>query len=176
MSDKDIKCKVPFLENGIWQISLLVEDLDKAVETYWKLLGVGPWRIYTYGKPFVKRMTYRDKPGKYKMRLAFARIGPLQIELVEPLEGDSIYAEFVREHGYGLHHFAVVVEDIESAVAQAEAAGLMVAMDGAGFGLDGDGAYAYLDTEDRIGTTLELIELPKRRAQPEKIYPPAESA
>ncbi len=36
-------------------------------------------------------------------------------------------------------------------------------MDGAGFGPDGDGHYAYLDTEDLISTTLELIERPKRR-------------
>ena len=45
-------------------------------------------------------------------------------------------------------------------------------MDGSGFGLDGDGHYAYLDTEDRLGVTLELIERPKRRHQPEAVYPP----
>jgi hypothetical protein len=45
-------------------------------------------------------------------------------------------------------------------------------MSGAGFGLDGDGAYAYLDTEDDLGTTFELVERPKRRVTPERIYPP----
>jgi hypothetical protein len=48
-------------------------------------------------------------------------------------------------------------------------------MDGSGFGLDGDGHYAYLDTEERIGTTIELIERPKGRQAPEKIYPPETS-
>jgi hypothetical protein len=45
-------------------------------------------------------------------------------------------------------------------------------MDGAGFGLDGDGYYAYLDTEELVGTTIELIQRPRRRRPPEKIYPP----
>jgi len=65
----------------------------------------------------------------------------------------------------------VVVDDLEAVVAEVKAAGLAVAMDGSDYGLDGDGAYAYLDTVDAIGTTIELIELPKRRAQPEKTYP-----
>jgi methylmalonyl-CoA/ethylmalonyl-CoA epimerase len=175
MSYQDPTSEFLSLKDGVWQIALLVPDLDKAVETYWKMFGIGPWHIYTYGKPFVKRMTFRGKPGDYKMRLALARTGPMQIELIEPLEGDSIYAEFVQERGYGLHHIAILVEDIEEAVARAKAAGLEVLMDGGGYGLDGDGAYAYLDTEAVIGTTLELIELPKRRAQPEKVYPPADA-
>jgi len=78
----------------------------------------------------------------------------------------------VREHGYGVHHFGVLVDDMEEALAQAEAAGLKMTMDGAGFGRDGDGHYAYLDTEDKIGVTIELIERPKGRLEPEKVYPP----
>jgi hypothetical protein len=44
-------------------------------------------------------------------------------------------------------------------------------MDGAGFGRDGDGHYAYLDTEDQLGVTIELIERPQGRMPPEKVYP-----
>ena len=172
MPDQDPE--FPFLKDGIDQICMIVKDLDKAVKAYWELFGVGPWRFYTYGKPQLKRLSYRGKPGDYQMRLALARMGALQIELIEPLEGDSIYADFVEEHGYGLHHIAVVVEDMASAVAQAQAAGLSVTQDGAGFGPDGDGAYAYLDTEDKIGTTIELIERPKRARPPDRVYPPTD--
>jgi hypothetical protein len=148
-----------------------VENLDRAVESFWKLLGVGPWHIYTYGKPFVRRMTYRGGRGDYRMRLALGRIGSVLIELVQPLEGDSIYAEFVSRRGYGLHHIGLVVDDMTEAMARARDAGIEIAMDGYGYGLDGDGGYAYLDTEDTLGITLELIELPKRRAPPERVYP-----
>ena len=110
------------------------------------------------------------------MRVALAQIGPMQIELIQPLEGESIYAEFIREHGYGIHHIAATVDDLESAVAQAEALGLEHVMGGGGHGLDNDGGFAYLGTESLLGTTFELIQLPKRRVQPERVYPPAEES
>lgn len=171
MSDIDNKCKLPFLKNGIAQVGIIVEDLDKAVENYWKLFGIGNWHFYTYGKPLVKRMTYHGKPSEYKMRVALSYLGPLRIELIEMLEGDTVYADFVKEHGYGVHHFGVLVDDMEEAIARAEAAALTMTMDGAGFGRDGDGHYAYLDTEKKIGVTLELIKRPKSRMPPERVYP-----
>ena len=53
MTDKPL----PFLQNGVAQVALVVEDLDKTVENYWKLYGIGPWHFYTYGKHLVKRMS-----------------------------------------------------------------------------------------------------------------------
>ena len=95
--------------------------------------------------------------------------------LIEMAGGDSVYADFVREHGYGVHHFGVLVDDMDAALAEAAAAGLTMTMDGAGFGRDGDGHYAYLDTEKDLGTTLELIKRPKDRVPPERVYPPEEA-
>ena len=163
---------LPFLNNGVAQVVIVVEDLDAAVEHYWKMFGIGPWHFYTYGKPLVKEMTYHGEPADYKMRIALSYLGPTRIELIQPLEGESVYADFVEEHGYGVHHFGVLVEDMDAAIAEAEAAGLEMTMDGAGFGLDGDGHYAYLDTEEKLGVTVELIERPKGRVPPEKVYPP----
>ena len=99
----------------------------------------------------------------------------LRFDLIERAGGDSVYADFVREHGYGVHHFGVLVDDMDAALAQARAAGLEMTMDGAGFGRDGDGHYAYLDTEEDLGTTLELIARPKGRIPPERVYPPEEA-
>ncbi|UCC64741.1 MAG: VOC family protein [Anaerolineae bacterium] len=171
MLDRDIRHKLPFLRNGIAQIAIIVEDLEAAVENYWRMFGIGDWHFYTYGRPLLTEMTYGGQPGEYKMRVALSYLGPMRIELIEMVEGDTVYADFVEEHGYGVHHFGVLVEDMEEAIAQAKAAGLKVTMEGAGFGRDGDGHYAYLDTEDKIGVTIELIERPRGRVPPEKIYP-----
>ena len=73
-----------------------------------------------------------------------------------------------------MQHLGVLVDDMEVALAQAEAAGFRMIMDGSGFGPDGDGHYAYLDTEGAYGVTYELICRPARRNPPEKIYPPEE--
>jgi hypothetical protein len=166
---------LPFLQNGIAQVALVVKDLDKTVENYWRYFGIGPWHFYTYGKPLVKKMSYHGKPARYKMRVALSWLGPVRIELIEVLEGPTVYADFVKEHGYGVHHFGVLVQDMHRAIAQAAQAGLDMIQDGSGFGRAGDGHYAYLNTEELIGTTIELIERPKERMQPEKIYPPQEA-
>jgi catechol 2,3-dioxygenase-like lactoylglutathione lyase family enzyme len=163
---------LPFLQNGIAQVAMVVKDLDRTVEHYWKVFGIGPWHFYTYGRPLVTKMSYYGKPADYKMRVALSYFGPMRVELIEPQEGETVYADFIKEHGYGIHHFGLLVEDMQTAIAQVEAAGFKVIMDGSGFGPDGDGHYAYLDTEGQLGITLELIERPKRRFPPEKIYPP----
>ena len=172
MSDQTPRPKFPFLQNGIAQVALIVKDLDRAMEAYWELCGIGPWHVYTYGKPLVKKMSYRGQPADYKMRIGLSWIGPLRLELIEMLEGETIYAEFVEKHGYGLHHFGVQVEDAPAAIAEAEAAGFAMIQDGSGYGADGDGHYAYLDTEDALGVIVELIEFPAGRVPPERIYPP----
>mgnify|MGYP001102071277 CR=1 FL=1 len=175
MVERDVGQALPFLQNGIAQVAIIVPNLEEAVENYWKLFRIGDWHFYTYGRPLVKSMTYQGQPSDYKMRVALSYLGPMRIELIEMVEGDTVYADFVREHGYGVHHFGVLVENMQEAIAQAEAAGLMMTQDGAGFGRDGDGHYAYLDTEDRIGVTIELIERPQGRMPPEKVYPPEDS-
>jgi len=176
MRMSNLKKSLPFLKNGVAQIAIIVESLEEAVENYHKYFGIGDWHFYTYGKPLVKEMSYHGKPAEYKMRVALSYFGPMRIELIEMVEGETVYADFVREHGYGLHHLGVLVDDMEAATQQAEAAGVKVLMDGSGFGADGDGHYAYLDTEKLIGADIELIERPKGRVQPEKVYPPPQDS
>lgn len=174
MTEHDAKSghPLPFLKNGIDQVAILVKDLEEAVENYWNMFGIGPWHFYTYAKPFVREMSYRGHPADYKMRLALSQLGSMRIELIEVKEGDSIYADFIKEHGYGVHHLGILVEDMREALTQAGSAGLDMIQDGSGFGLDGDGHYAYLDTELQFGVTFELICRPKVRVSPEKIFPP----
>ena len=166
---------LPFLQNGVAQIAFVVRDLDRTVESYHRLFGIGPWHFYTYGKPLVPRMTRHGAPADYTMRIALSYFGDMRVELIEHVAGDTVYEEFIKRHGYGIQHLGVLVEDMQEAIAHAEAAGIRMVQDGAGFGPDGDGHYAYLDTEDAIGTTLELIQRPKGRRRPEKIYPAEEA-
>ena len=163
-----------FLDNGIAQIAFLVEDLESSVQRYNSVFGIGPWDFYSYEKPFVPYMTYRGKPADYSIRIALSYFGSMRVEFIEPVRGPTIYHEFIEKHGYGVQHFGLLVDDMSSALAQAEAAGYPMIMDGAGFGADGDGHYAYIDTESDFGVVYELIERPKRRKQPEKVYPSPE--
>lgn len=162
---------LPFLDNGIAQIAFVVADVDRTVREYHCMFGVGPWHFYTYGRPLVREMSYRGKPADYEMRVALSYFGPMRVELIQPLRGPSVYHEFIEARGYGVQHFGVLVEDMREALARAAAAGYEMIMDGSGFGRDGDGHYAYLDTEKDLGVMYELIQRPVGRIPPEKIYP-----
>jgi len=164
--------KINLLDNGVAQIGILVENLDATVKRYYETFGIGPWHFYTYKKPLVKEMSYYGKPVDYSMRLALSYFGPMRIELIEPGEGKSVYRDFVNQHGYGIHHLGLLTDNMDASLNEAKSAGIEMIMDGRGFGLDGDGQYAYLDTENEFGVTLELIERPKGRLKPEKIFPP----
>lgn len=50
--------KLLFLKGGVAQVALVVKDLDRTAEQWWKLFGIGPWYFYTYGKPLGQKMSY----------------------------------------------------------------------------------------------------------------------
>jgi catechol 2,3-dioxygenase-like lactoylglutathione lyase family enzyme len=152
------------------QIGILVPDLEEGLARYSSVWGLGPWRGFVYGPDTVPSLTYRGAPARYRVRLAITGTTP-QIELLEVLEGPTIYDAWLARHGEGLHHLGFWVDSLEEGVAEMEASGLAVAQSGAGYGLDGDGGYAYFDTAASLGVIVELIELPKRRREPDFVWP-----
>lgn len=159
-----------FLEGAApFQAGFVVEDLEAVVRSYIDILGVRGWQIYTYGPAILNRMIYRGRETRYASRIALNNIGATRIELIQPLEGPSVWQDFADQRGYGQHHLGIYVADINAAIAETRAAGIEVIMEGGGHGLDGDGAFAYLDTEASLGTTYELIQRPQRRRKPELV-------
>ena len=51
------------------------------------------------------------------------------------------------------------------------AAGYDLLQSGYGYGLDGDGGYAYFDTERDFGIIVEALEVPRRRREPDFTWP-----
>ncbi len=51
-----------------------------------------------------------------KVRVAFLKIGESRLELLEPTSEDSTVAKFLQKRGEGIHHIAVHVKDIYSAL------------------------------------------------------------
>ena len=166
--------KLPFHLTAVNQVGFVVKDLDTAMAAYWRV-GVGPWRVYTYGAPLVKDITYRGKPGNWRFLIALAGLGAgFSLELIQPLSGESIYSEFLEKHGEGgIQHLGIVVDDLDRVVAEAQRAGYTVIQSGRGHGVRGDGKFAYLSTEDDLFTVYELMELVSERYPPERVYPPA---
>lgn len=154
----------------IGQVGILVSDLERALERYSTLWGLGPWSGFAYGPDTVPALTYRGEPGRYSVRIALAGQSP-QVELMEPLTGPSIYHEWLESRREGLHHVAVMVASLHEAIGSMQAAGYDVLQSGSGYGLDGDGGFAYFDTEGDFDIIIEAIEVPSRRRPPDFTWP-----
>ncbi len=158
---------LPIRLGDVLQAGLVVRDLQKSMEAYWKLLGIGPWRIYTYAPPMLRESVVRGRRVDYSMRIACAQAGPTQLELIEPLEGPSIYKEHLALKGEGLHHIqSRVEEDIGVVLAAFAARGIDVIMSGK----FGEGEFYYLDTEATLGLIYEIFQR-RSRPDPEAVYP-----
>ena len=137
------------------QVGVVVKDIDQAVNYYSTTFGIGPFRLFDLDIPNV---TLHGKPISLKFRAAFTRMGPIQFELIEVPEGESIYWEFLDKKGEGLHHLGFYVTDIDKEVAKLERLGIGVLQGGK---LNG-GGFAYLDTERVGGVIFELLQRPPR--------------
>lgn len=93
-------------------------------------------------------------------------------EVVQPLEGPSIFREHIDKHGEGVHHVLVETGDqsFDEALAEASVRGMPVAMEGSWEGVD----FAYLQSEDTLKTTIEVLRRSpnyKGRPEPDYCYP-----
>jgi hypothetical protein len=92
-------------------------------------------------------------------------------ELVQPLAGPSIWDDFVGAGAARPHHLGYYVDDIDAAVAAMATRGFVAIQTGSGFGVDGDGAFAYFDTLDAFGCYFEAILGPRALRDPDVVIP-----
>ncbi len=154
----------------VGQVGIVVADLEAACRRYSTLWDCGPWRVYTYGPDLLSHQEFRGEPSQFSVRIALNSTTP-QIELLEPLVGPSVYHDWLERRGEGLHHLAVYVDDADGAIASFASAGYDVIQEGRGFGVDGDGAFVYFDTEHDLGYLLEVVQPPAVRREPEHVIP-----
>jgi len=125
------------------QIGIAVKDIDKVIETWSSMFGIGPWTFRDIGGTDAKGRSW-------KARLAFAYLGPLRIELIQPLEGRIIQSRFLETFGEGVHHLGFYVNDVDGEVANLQAQGAKLL-------LTDPGNFAYLDSGEAGDVIFELI-------------------
>ena len=104
-----------FKVRDINQVAIAVRDIEETVENYWRILGIGPWEIRDWEYPIVYDRTYKGKPAWAREKLAHAFIGNVDLELVQYIDGESTYKDWINEHGEGLHHLRFFVDDVDKA-------------------------------------------------------------
>lgn len=138
------------------QLGYVYKDIDKQIELMESLFGVSKFIVFP---SVVMDIVYRGEETKINVKAASSKIFNTEIELLQPIEGESIYTEFLNEGREGFHHVAYRVDDIPLMVRKFKAKEIEVIQSGK----VGSLKYAYLDTEKKLGMIFELHEESRRR-------------
>lgn len=141
---------------GINQLGYVVKNSSDTATKYQNLFGTDPPVIFEAEVTDVREGLDGKAVPPYKIRFAFVMLGELQLEFIHVLEGTpTLYTNFLKTKGEGLHHIGVNVPDLKSVVDIASSIGFSVLWSGQIYSVP----FAYLDTQDQLGTILELIEM-----------------
>jgi catechol 2,3-dioxygenase-like lactoylglutathione lyase family enzyme len=136
-----------------FQVAYVTPDLTKAEAWFEKLLGVTSF-FRMENVTFGPECSFRGRPADCTAHLSVGWLGDTQIELIEPVRGESLYAEFLADPGPGLHHVAFDVPDFEATVSGLSDNGLELIMKGA----VGPGSqFAYFETAPAGASVIEIL-------------------
>lgn len=129
----------------VHHIGIAVEKLEEALKFFSELLGL----------EVEKTVTVEDQD----MRAAWLRLGDIWLELMEPLSPEGPVGRFLAKRGEGIHHVAVLVDDIEAVCERLREAGIRLVYEQPRKGYDGS-LYNFVHPKAAHGVLLELRQEP----------------
>ncbi len=148
------------MENGhlgtttLAQVAIVVKDIEASAKRYSEVLGLPVPGVITLVPGLEVNQTYCGLPSDARAKLAFFQLGPVQLELIEPMGGESTWQEVLDRKGEGFHHIAFWVENMQKRVDFLKGHGIPMIQRGD----MGEGQFAYFDAEKQLGVVLELLE------------------
>jgi len=132
-------------------IGVVVKDMDRTIQRLTSTFGIGPWDIKERRYPEEQVVVGK---GPFSYRVAFADLGPIELELIEVLEGSTIHADFLNARGEGIHHIGFRVKDLENTVTTLQQQGIGVLQSAFREG----SRYVYMDPTELGGIMFEFVE------------------
>jgi catechol 2,3-dioxygenase-like lactoylglutathione lyase family enzyme len=130
-----------------------VRDLAVAESWFHDVLGVPSW-FRMENVALGADCSYRGRPSDSAVHLSVGYLRETQIELIEPIRGESLYTEFLDGKGPGLHHLAFDVPDFPATVAALCESGLeLIAQGRVGPGSE----FAYFDCDTAGTSVIEIL-------------------
>ena len=133
-----------------YHIGFAVRDLADAMTRFEQLLGLGPWGRLDAEVP----ANFRGVETVSGVRSAFARVGSLLVELVEPTVGEFPAKTFLDERGEGVYHIGYWAPDMPAALRWAAEEGIAVDWS---FPTQGEPFVVYLDSAKTFGCLVEFV-------------------
>lgn len=137
------------------QFGYVYKDIEKQAKLMEDNLGLPKFVFLDNPNLPVK---YRGKDTKVHIKIGFSKFGDLQVELIQLIEGECIYKEFLESGNEGLQHFGINVENLDPFIAKMQKRGFEMVHSGQ----ISSAVYAYFDTKDIFGIILEFIETKKK--------------
>ncbi len=135
------------------QVGVVVRDVEKAVKRLGEL-GIGPFDKMVL--PPEREEYFRGKRMYAEFDIRGTRMGNVQLELIQPLEGDSPHKEFLETKGEGIQHVMYQVDNLEETVKELTDRGVEVLLRAK---FPGGRGVAYVDT----GVSNIVIEFSQKR-------------
>ena len=130
-------------------VGIVIKDLDQTMKDL-SDLGLGP---FLRPAPMHEQPLYKGKPGEAKMKSAIVKIGEAELELTQPVEGESPQMEYFLSKGEGIHHLGFLVDDLDKTVEEIESKGHTLLL----YGKDEATGWAYFDV-GTSGLILQFIQ------------------
>jgi len=93
---------------SIDQLGYLYKDIEKQANLMEDLLNMPKFTVLPPNKQVVK---YRGKDSEIITKIAMTRMFNLQIELIELIEGECVFKEFLDQGKEGLQHISLFFDD-----------------------------------------------------------------
>lgn len=141
------------------QIGLVVSDLDTTLKNFEQMLGIGPFRVVEYppaGQSECMRI-YHGEPSDFTAKFSFFDFGNIELEVIQPLSGHSIWHDFLEEHGPGIHHLKFSMDYQQPARQHLEAHGFRCIQEGAAVGKNTGKVWSYYDLQGSLPFCVELM-------------------
>jgi methylmalonyl-CoA/ethylmalonyl-CoA epimerase len=132
----------------IEHVGIAVKDLDAAIGTYEKILGVPCYAV--------------EEVPDQSVRTAFFRLGESKIELLESTSPDGPIAKFIAKRGEGIHHIAYAVSDLRGVIHDLAADGVRLIDSEPRTGAEGL-SIAFVHPGSACGVLSELTESARTR-------------
>ena len=139
----------------VCQIAVVVRDIEKSARAYADFFGLPMPEVFTTEPGLKVNQTYRGKLSDARCKLAFFKLDNTEIELTEPLGGDSSWQEILDEKGECIHHIAFQVTDTAGKSRALATHGIPVLHQG---GDPQTGQFTYYDTREKLGLIIEVLE------------------
>lgn len=152
MTGRTSKAARPAPRPRLVQNAYVVRDLDAAMDHWVKSAGGGP---FFHFPERCSPVTYRGGEGVLHMRRAVGQVGPVHIELIQPL-GDkpSVFSDMFKPNEEGFHHLGYYSDDVDADVARYLDLGCEIAMRGEFPGM----SFVFIDARPLVGVMVELIQ------------------